>query len=477
MKAYLLIALILSTSVLSVENWGLTEEEDVVVGKTAEFDAFIAEHPFVLAEFYAPWCGHCKTLAPEYAKAAKALKTTDPAVPLVKIDATAETDLASRFGVQGYPTLKWFVNGKAMEYGGGRTEPEIIQWITKKTGPASRLIPDAADLEEQKGTNKVVVVFYGSDNDQFKNYQSAAQELDSVSFQHVFDPALVEATGNRVVLFKQFDEGRQDLESAFTKDELLNWIEAHRHETVMSFEGDQAIDRVFGKEAAAIFLFTDESTGAAHDQFKGAAEANKNAIVWSHSTITTGLGQRLAEYVGVKTEDAPCVRIVHPKAGDLAKFPYDGEMTTEGISKFVKDWENGLLARTYKSQDVPLTNDEPVKIVVGKNFEQIVLNDEQDVLMEYYAPWCGHCKSLAPKYDALAAKVAHMKNLVIAKMDSTENEVEGVAIKGFPTIKFYKKGQKQNPMDFDGDRTEEGMIKFLKENVSFPWTDSAETDL
>ena len=87
----------------------------------------------MLAEFYAPWCGHCKKLAPHYSKAAKALKTSDPAVPLIKVDATVETDLASRFGVQGYPTLKWFVNGKALEYGGGRTETEIIQWVQKKT--------------------------------------------------------------------------------------------------------------------------------------------------------------------------------------------------------------------------------------------------------------------------------------------------------------------------------------------------------
>ena len=133
MKAYLLLALVLSTYVLSVDNWGLTEEEDVVVGTTAEFDAFVEKHPFVLAEFYAPWCGHCKKLAPEYAKAAKQLKSTEPPVPLVKVDATVETDLASRFGVQGYPTLKWFVNGKAMEYGGGRTESEILTWVKKKT--------------------------------------------------------------------------------------------------------------------------------------------------------------------------------------------------------------------------------------------------------------------------------------------------------------------------------------------------------
>ena len=109
------------------------------------------------------------------------------------------------------------------------------------------------------------------------------------------------------------------------------------------------------------------------------------------------------------------------------------KLTTEGLSKFVKDWENGLLVRTFKSQDVPDSNDEPVKVVVGKTWEELVLNNDQDVLVEFYAPWCGHCKELAPKYDGVAAKVAHMKDLVITKMDATENEVPNMAVEGYPT--------------------------------------------
>jgi thiol-disulfide isomerase/thioredoxin len=57
------------------------------------------------------------------------------------------------------------------------------------------------------------------------------------------------------------------------------------------------------------------------------------------------------------------------------------------------------------------------------NFEEIVKNSDKDVLVEFYAPWCGHCKALAPKYDELALRVNRNKNLVIAKIDSTKNEI------------------------------------------------------
>lgn len=116
-----------------------------------------------LVEFYAPWCGHCKKLEPEWASAATSLKGK---VKLGAVDATQFGGLAQRYGVKGYPTIKFFPAGPkldAEDYSGGRTADDIVAFAEGKLEqfaepPEIRELVDDAVFQEECGAKSICVV-------------------------------------------------------------------------------------------------------------------------------------------------------------------------------------------------------------------------------------------------------------------------------------------------------------------------------
>ncbi|KAM3958997.1 protein disulfide-isomerase A6 homolog [Aphomia sociella] len=112
-----------------------SDKSDVITLTDSNFKELVLDSDDMwLVEFYAPWCGHCKNLEPHWAKAATELKGK---VKLGALDATVHQMMASRYQVQGYPTIKLFPSGKkssdsAEDYNGGRTSSDIVSWALDK---------------------------------------------------------------------------------------------------------------------------------------------------------------------------------------------------------------------------------------------------------------------------------------------------------------------------------------------------------
>merc|ERR1711881_346264 len=192
------------------------------------------------------------------------------------------------------------------------------------------------------------------------------------------------------------------------------------------------------------------------------AVANKGKMLFVTINTDEEDHKRILEFFAIKDDELPTFRAI--KLGeDMAKYkPENDAIESANIKSFVGDFLEGKLKQHLMTEEIPEDWDkEGVKVLVGKNFHDVAMNPEKDVLVEFYAPWCGHCKQLAPIWDKLGEKYKDHESIVIAKMDSTANELEEVKVQGFPTIKLFKKGTNEI-VDYNGDRTEDGLVKFIE---------------
>ncbi|KIW73092.1 protein disulfide-isomerase domain [Phialophora macrospora] len=446
----------------------LSSASDVHDLHADDFKDFIKENDLVLAEFFAPWCGHCKALAPEYEEAATTLKEKN--IPLAKVDCTAEGDLCKEYGVEGYPTVKVFRGlDNIKPYPGARKAPAIVSYMTKQQLPAVSLLTSDT-LEEFKTTDKVVVVAYISADDKSSNqtYTALAESLrDEYIFGASNDAALAKAEGVKqpaIVLYKEFDEGKNTFTDTFTEDAIATFIKTASTplvgevgpETYASYMGA-------GIPLAYIFAETPEERASLAETLKPVAEKYKGKI--NFATIDAKAFGAHAGNLNLPTDKFPSFAIQETIKNE--KYPFEGnDLTEKKIGAFVKDFVAGKVAPSIKSEPIPEKQEGPVTVVVANSYKDIVLDDSKDVLIEFYAPWCGHCKALAPTYEKLAELYTSgdfSSKVIVAKVDATLNDVPD-EISGFPTIKLYPAGAKDSPIEYSGPRTLEDLAAFIKDN-------------
>ena len=166
-------------------------------------------------------------------------------------------------------------------------------------------------------------------------------------------------------------------------------------------------------------------------------------------------------FLGFKQNDAPGMRLVH---GMQDKHdPESGDFSEETVQKYIADRIGGQGVGWTTSEQVPEDWDKnPVKVLVAKKFREVVENNK-NVFVEFYAPWCGHCKQLAPIWDEVGEKLEDNKDVVIAKMDATVNNLDSVRIPGYPSLLLFQGTDKTN-IPLQGDRSLERILGFFEEH-------------
>jgi len=384
-------------------------DNGVLVLTDENFDEAIAKYDYLLVEFYAPWCGHCKKLAPEYEAAAAVLSAQDPPLTIAKLDATENKAIGDRMEVKGFPTLYFFNQGAKMDYTGGRTTDTIIEWLNKKTGPVSVEVDCAAMKEKTAEANLAISYFGAAEGDLWEAYMKGARNpaiSEKFQFFHTTDGDCASnygASAPGVALSRRFDESPLAYSGVAAEDDIVAFAKGASVPMLITFSEDY-IESIFGDRNPAVMLFTEEADQAYQGVFAKAAKDLNGEILFVTSGVTDGIQSRLAEFVGVEAGDMPTLRLISPEE-NMLKYVWEGDaktMTGDDVAKFVSDFKAGNLSPHLKSEEIPEPAIENgVTTLVGKSWNDIVADPTKDVLVKYYAPWCGHCKALAPIWEEL----------------------------------------------------------------------------
>ncbi|KAK4473610.1 hypothetical protein MN116_002963 [Schistosoma mekongi] len=146
--------------------------------------------------------------------------------------------------------------------------------------------------------------------------------------------------------------------------------------------------------------------------------------------------------------------------------PYTGGRDIDSLNKEALRELTSLVKSRTGSGSSDDSDKENVIELTDSNFDEKVLNSQEPWLVEFFAPWCGHCKNLKPDWEQAARK---LKGTVkVSALDATVHSrmAKKYGIRGYPTIKFFPAGSKtDDPIDYDGPRTSDGIVAWALEKV------------
>jgi len=370
-------------------------QKELILTKDNFHEELSAGSHFVM--FYAPWCGHCKRLHPIWIQLAEKYNEEQERdfVTIGKVDCTVDTNLCADQDVTGYPTLKLFNNGdlaNGIRYRGKREVSAFDKFLFENVKGEEEIVTQ--DVDE-------IVKAAGLDDDDAPAAGPAAVEIDiedglAKLTASTFD-AHVEKGLHFVKFFAPWCGHCQRMAPAW--DQLAKAFEDDEYVSIGRV--DCTLDRdlcsthgVRGYPTLLLF-----SNGMKEEKYQGGREFQElYAYITQHSK----------KYVEAKLNAKDIVGDVHQVADE-------------------------------PELDIQVKKDAVLTLSQG-SFEETVA--QGITFVKFYAPWCGHCRNLAPTWEDLAQKYSSQADIKIAKVDCTEENslCSRHSVRGYPTLLLFRGG-------------------------------------
>lgn len=441
-------------------------------------------------------CFHCRRAESLLLKAEELLGPDSDFV-FASADVGEHRELSKEYAITGIPSVLLFRGETKTDYAGGRSAPQMVDWLRRKAGTTRVVVDSGAEARALIRKHPVFVIgfFESEDSAEARTFLEVAVEIgeaSTIQFSISQDPAVAESFGVSAPAIKLFRKSVHK-SAVFEPSSPSGFVSAA---TIGEFVDNNKLDAVthFSQETASLLfrpnvpdhlmMFT---SGKPED-----AEESARAVAALQEVARAGINQRrftalvvddshalMWRHFGADPELTPVVMMVHapeeagpPGSEALPVLRYemdqDAEVDAASLRRFVDDYFAGrLTAEVVTEDEESIGVDGAALAVTAENFERIVLDEERDVLLMFYAPWCAYCKQFAPDYAEVTRRLSAVSSVLVAQIDATQNEVDhpSAKVRGFPTLMLYPAGGNGAAVEYNGNREVEDVISFLREEA------------
>lgn len=510
--------LFLSQTVLTSVYLSKEEISQVHELNVQNYDSFINDDTtFTLLLVYNPWFPWCQIMLEELPKIADLLKH-DHFVQVAKINMVRNSDIESKLSVTEYPSFFLIRKDIVHKYEGEMKMRSIVLWMCQYVDKPIYEVHTIEKLNSYLLLNEYnnLVTFFidakasldtnDTENTLLNELIRLCSALQITYCLYVRKREVIEEIEKQskinlsnaryhTILYKNngFDEKFHVLtkganilyDSNHSYDErfyvLKDFLHMNQHPLVILFS-ELSYGVIFSVEYPSLFIIYKNKEDVDTNVITRAAKPYMNMIRFVLSGSSERSENRLLSELMIPEVSKPIMRIMEFRDNKFAPYKYkpqsdDIVITEETIKSFLDGYFRNPANYFYRKSEKMLPEDINqgyVKIIVADSYDESIFNNDNHVMVLYYASWCGYCRKFEPIYREIGKRLSiyskkhkdYKKDLVWAKIDSVNNDIYNLEILEYPTLYLYVKSRKDKPIKYNKARNIREIMTWVKEQTN-----------
>ena len=420
------------------------------------FDQAVKEFDYLLVEFYAPWCGHCQKLAPEYAKSAGVLKSQNSPIRLAKVDATTNPLLSSRFEATSFPTIKFFHYGSPRVYNGGRIEEEITAWLQEAVKSRMTKLASEEELRKVLKEKGIAAVVFAKEGSEAAHAVEIASIVSKSSDYYWLPTSDDTETPSTLIVYNQKENSEFTFIGPWSEKPISDFVKDSKIPLVMS-SSHVGLEFAVQKHKPVVFIFKpDSDNDSLFSTLLEVAKLENNEVRFCVGSVKDEGHSSLADFFGILEEGKTTAVLFDTQAKPAKKYKYtESSMDVLGMRVFLEKWRKQLLTPFYKSEKEPEKQEIVLHLTTDNYDDMVRKNAMRGLMVFFYTPWCLRCQ------DIDLGHILHDfgTKFRLGKIDVMKNELPWMDLPLYPGIYWYQNNQP--PVIYEGNYSMESINQWI----------------